>query len=47
MSQRISGFDAVKGAAISLVVIGHVWRGLRTDNLIPDTVKFERDDAVN
>lgn len=46
MLQRISGFDAVKGAAIILVVIGHVWRGLYAAGIIPSTALFERVDAA-
>ncbi len=46
MSQRISGFDAVKGAAICLVVFGHVWRGLESADIIPNAVLFARVDAA-
>jgi fucose 4-O-acetylase-like acetyltransferase len=46
MSQRISGFDAVKGAAIFAVVFGHVWRGLDGAGLIPNAALFARVDAA-
>ena len=31
---RLAQVDAVKGAAILLVVLGHAWRGLNADGLI-------------
>lgn len=46
MSQRFSGYDVVKAAAIVFVVIGHVWRGLSTAGLIPDATLFARVDAA-
>ncbi|MDN5786842.1 acyltransferase family protein [Pseudorhodobacter sp.] len=46
MSIRLSGFDVVKGAAILLVVFGHVWRGLETAGLMPDQALFARVDAA-
>ncbi|SEN63085.1 Uncharacterized membrane protein YcfT [Pseudorhodobacter antarcticus] len=46
MPQRRSGFDVVKGAAIILVVIGHVWRGLFTAEMIPNTGLYQRIDAA-
>lgn len=46
MSQRLSGFDVVKAAAIIFVVIGHTWRGLNTAGMIPDAALFARIDAA-
>lgn len=46
MSQRLTGFDGVKAAAIVFVVIGHVWRGLNTAGMIPDAALFARVDAA-
>tara|TARA_R110002096_G_scaffold229063_6_gene418564 strand:+ start:2806 stop:3813 length:1008 start_codon:yes stop_codon:yes gene_type:complete len=47
MSGRLTGFDVVKALAIFLVVAGHVWRGLHTAGMIPDTALFTRvDDAI-
>ena len=36
MTGRENGFDAIKGAAIILVVFGHVWLGLGSAGLIGD-----------
>lgn len=41
MAQREYGFDAVKGAAIILVVFGHVWLGLNGAGLIASPTLFQ------
>lgn len=46
MSQRLTGFDVVKAAAIILVVFGHVWRGLGAAGMITDAGLFARVDAA-
>ena len=40
MTGRENGFDAIKGAAIILVVFGHVWLGLGSAGLIGDAQLF-------
>lgn len=41
--QRLTWVDALKGAAILFVVLGHGWRGLYERNLVPDAL-FEAVD---
>lgn len=43
---RENGFDTVKGAAILLVVFGHVWLGLRGAGLIADGALFTTVEAA-
>lgn len=47
MTKRENGFDATKGAAIILVVFGHVWLGLGGAGLISDAQLFRTvEDAI-
>ncbi|GGL69857.1 acyltransferase family protein [Wenxinia marina] len=46
MSARDAGLDRVRGAAIVLVVAGHVWRGLAGDGLLANTPAFRAIDAA-
>lgn len=43
---RENGFDRVKGAAIVLVVFGHVWLGLGSAGLIGDDTLFQMVEAA-
>lgn len=46
MGQRENGFDTVKGAAIILVVFGHVWLGLNGAGLIANQTLFQTVEAA-
>ena len=46
MTLRVTGFDRVKAVAIIFVVIGHVWRGLNSAGMIPDSQLFTRIDSA-